>query len=948
MHFCDCANRAPVAGASSAAVKEEASPGAHRCHHHHHRNPPHHHHHHHARAGSSTGDLLGWDEDDGDEDVSYEEEEGFGALDLEDEEEDEQPAADERRPVEQPRVAGARASGSDASCADEGGGHSGSGNKETWTILDDGELVDPADVIVLASDRSAFGSLQGSVIEVAPFDFKNSNAGTGGAAGSPDSDMLVRLAAILVRFMAVRRTTPPPQPQHNPWQPHGSAVAEPPAALSTVSVESELQQLGLCGVRFGEAVSQTNATTPGPGAMTAATAAAAALGAAAGSSGSVAWRAPVALATTAAGAAEGHGKRASVGAAAQQQQQQPKLLAMDMGQGVTWALPHLTMLELGDLDSSSEGEGGDDSEEEELQMLGWQKLERRQRHAAGLAGSLAALVPGGGGIGASAACSRPPPSPTISFVRGQNQQLQQQCHQQVQQPRAAHADSRSPVRGPKARMSGRSVSQLPPLIEEEEHSCEVAGGTVCAPAATEGGARSPPSSPAVPTSRVSGSPTTSTSMPLDGGVSRSGSKELQWGSRLPICTLDIIACAGGTGAAGEATAASSCNGSTGSSTTAAAKTFTRRSRSFGAIDLRVQAPCLFLRRHRRAVEATTASADNSPLPSSASLCSAPLTPRDACGSVTSSCDSESDSSGEGKAGSSSLAGRLRRLVSALQQSFSGGGSGPSAHVEAAREAKASNVAHALGGPILSSCSLNSDGTSCTSSSSAQPSNTAAQENPLSPQLSPQPSQPAVEQSTVAMLARQLHAGMGASSQPAVVTDSNMACRTDTAFAKPQRRTVLGMVVRKTGNADQGLPHPADVRSSPSGFFLSAALTGDLRLRAGARASSSKQSAVAHLDRAAVNTKEGETADGEGPQPQPLAEAEAEEDLLQQEPASPFIFGRIASLFRHMPPPSSLASSAASSGAEQPHVAVAVDTSAAGAHSTVAGCPLYASARVPAA
>lgn len=748
---------------------------------------------------------------------------------------------------------------------------------------------------------------------MAPFEFNTSSAGTSGATGGPDDDVLLRLAAVLVRFMATAQATAPlPTPlpsQHQPWKPHGTAsAAGAPAVASRTSVESDLQQLGLWGIRFGDTGSQTTATAaaapPETAAAAASVAAAAALGGTASSSSDSTTRRLNAMVVVAAEAeAEGLcNQRAVVQQAAAAVQPRSPVLTTDVGLGMGWGHPRLSMLELVNLDSSSEDESeGEGDLEGEFQILGWHRLERRHRHA-GMAGSLPALAPAGGGgsitggAGAAASASRPQ-QPNVAGVRGRGQQQHRQQQQQLlqlQQPRSMPTltTSRRLVRGPRSRMPGRSVSQLPPLIEEEEPLCEASGGAVCAgaagdspAAAAEGGTRSPPSSPASTSFCTTTTGTTSTSMPPDSaGVSRSGSQELQSGSA--ICTLDISQ-SNDAGARRENPAAGSA------ATTAAAWKLAHRSKSFGADKSRAQAPCFFFgRRHRNVVDATSASAaGNSPLPSCASLASPPLVMQgDACGSAASSGDSGSDSSGEGKPGGR-LAGQLRRLVSALQRSVSSSGGGPRARVEAAPGLLPSSLL-----PALSSCSLGGKGdtsSTSTNTSVAQPLDAAAHDSPLPPP--------------------QLHSGLSATitSVPAGGCGGTALCADAALTTSQSLESVSDMTaasaVWMSGDSDQA-QDPADARSSPCGFLWStesaAAAVGPLLLlpHAGTCASSGKQSAiagpVAHLGQAVCSEEAAEEEQAEGVEGQEvLQEEQGAAELLGQEPASPFTRGRItAALF----------------------------------------------------
>ncbi|KAG2441746.1 hypothetical protein HXX76_003361 [Chlamydomonas incerta] len=148
------------------------------------------------------------------------------------------------------------------------------------TILDDGQGVDPADVVVVTLCRASFGSLADSVIEVPPFDVH-----AAGATGQAYDTVLLSLAALLVRHLGLNAASGADS-RHADAADVSAAAADggadssaqqvlqlegdvcsmgsgasagnadevaPPAAPQRRPVREELRRLGLSETRFGEA-----------------------------------------------------------------------------------------------------------------------------------------------------------------------------------------------------------------------------------------------------------------------------------------------------------------------------------------------------------------------------------------------------------------------------------------------------------------------------------------------------------------------------------------------------------------------------------------------------------------------------------------------------------------------------------------------------------------------
>ncbi|KXZ52543.1 hypothetical protein GPECTOR_9g587 [Gonium pectorale] len=137
--------------------------------------------------------------------------------------------------------------------------HPGPGLQGDAIIVDDGQAVHPSDVLILAPDRGAFGTMAGNVIEVEAFNAAGANVaaavghgdGVGGDEGG--DDVLPQLVSLLLRHLAR-----PPLPA---TVVAASAEAKedvcspllPPAPVQ-LPVAAELRQLGLLNIRVRNTV----------------------------------------------------------------------------------------------------------------------------------------------------------------------------------------------------------------------------------------------------------------------------------------------------------------------------------------------------------------------------------------------------------------------------------------------------------------------------------------------------------------------------------------------------------------------------------------------------------------------------------------------------------------------------------------------------------------------
>ncbi|GLC49985.1 hypothetical protein PLESTB_000329900 [Pleodorina starrii] len=120
-----------------------------------------------------------------------------------------------------------------------GASESRTGTEGVPTLLDDGDAVHPADVVIVSPNRHVFGRMAPNVIEVEPYNMPY---------GGQHDNVLLDLANLLVRHLAVDVGT-----GEDGGAGTDSPATMPPPPLPPLAVPDELRRLGLDAVRVGAA-----------------------------------------------------------------------------------------------------------------------------------------------------------------------------------------------------------------------------------------------------------------------------------------------------------------------------------------------------------------------------------------------------------------------------------------------------------------------------------------------------------------------------------------------------------------------------------------------------------------------------------------------------------------------------------------------------------------------